>query len=47
MYIIKHRKIDPNACICQSIETWRIVDEWVGDLPLEVEHPGNGDSIVL
>jgi hypothetical protein len=30
-----------------SIETWRIVEGWVGDLPIEVSCPWNGDSIVL
>jgi hypothetical protein len=24
-----------------------VVEGWVGDLPLEVTRPGNGDSIVL
>jgi hypothetical protein len=34
-------------CICQSIETLGIVKGWVGDIPLEVAHLGNSDSIVL
>jgi hypothetical protein len=25
----------------------RLVQGWVGDLPLEVAHPGNGDFVVL
>jgi hypothetical protein len=36
-----------NVCICQSIETWRIVVSWVGDFPLEDARPGNGDYVVL
>jgi hypothetical protein len=31
----------------QSIETWGVVEGWVGDLPPKVARPENGDSIVL